>query len=118
MGKCICLIETLLGMGDVNLHDKNDIINSKQSKTAMRQQGQFQMAIQHSLRSRDSKGRLPLHCAAECSWVTEVHLRLLVKAYIARGVWDNQGFYPIFNQQDEIFLMAIQLMDEADKISK
>lgn len=43
-------------------------------------------------------------------------IQLLTKAYIARGIWDNEGFYPIFNEQDEIFLKAIQLMDEADKI--
>ncbi|WP_421763433.1 S41 family peptidase [Ekhidna sp.] len=45
-------------------------------------------------------------------------LKQLTKAYIARGIWDNDGFYPIFNQQDEIFLKAIKLMDEADKIAK
>ena len=45
-------------------------------------------------------------------------LKQLIKAYIARGVWDNEGFYPIFNEQDEIFMKAIQLMDEADKISQ
>lgn len=45
-------------------------------------------------------------------------IKLLTKAYIARGIWDNDGFYPIFNQQDEIFMKAIQLMDEADKIAK
>lgn len=45
-------------------------------------------------------------------------LKQLIKAYIARGIWDNEGFYPIFNQQDEIFQQAIQLMDEADKIAK
>ncbi|MEP1035455.1 S41 family peptidase [Ekhidna sp.] len=45
-------------------------------------------------------------------------IQLLTKAYIARGIWDNEGFYPIFNEQDEIFLKAIQLMDEADKIAQ
>ena len=44
-------------------------------------------------------------------------LRQLTKAYIARGIWDNDGFYPIFNEQDEIFQKAIRLMDEADKIA-
>lgn len=43
-------------------------------------------------------------------------IRLLVKAYIARGVWENGGFYPIFNEQDEIYQKAITLMSEADKI--
>ncbi|SNS58438.1 carboxyl-terminal processing protease [Ekhidna lutea] len=45
-------------------------------------------------------------------------LKQLMRAYIARGIWDNEGFYPIFNQQDEIFQKAIQLMDEADKIAQ
>jgi len=45
-------------------------------------------------------------------------LKQLTKAYIARGIWENDGFYPIFNQQDEIFLRAIHLMDEADKIAR
>lgn len=45
-------------------------------------------------------------------------LKQLTKAYIARGIWDNEGFYPIFNEQDEIFQQAIQLMDEADKITQ
>ncbi len=43
-------------------------------------------------------------------------IRLLTKAYIARGVWDNKGFYPIFNLQDEIYLKAISLVDEADEM--
>ncbi|MEM6643493.1 MAG: S41 family peptidase [Bacteroidota bacterium] len=44
-------------------------------------------------------------------------VRQLTKAYIARGVWDNDGFYPIFNEQDEIFQKAIKLMAEASKIA-
>lgn len=45
-------------------------------------------------------------------------IRLLTKAYIARGIWDNEGFYPIFNEQDEIFLKAISLMKEAESLAK
>ena len=44
-------------------------------------------------------------------------LQQLTKAYIARGIWDNEGFYPIFNEQDEIFQKAIRLMDEADELA-
>lgn len=44
-------------------------------------------------------------------------IRLLTKAYIARGVWDNDGFYPIFNEQDEVFLKAISLMNEANQLA-
>ncbi len=44
-------------------------------------------------------------------------IRLLTKAYIARGIWDNDGFYPIFNEQDEVFLKAISLMNEANQLA-
>ncbi len=44
-------------------------------------------------------------------------IQLLTKAYIARGVWDNQGFYPVFNLQNEIYLKAITLMDKADRLA-
>ncbi|MEP1094346.1 MAG: S41 family peptidase [Cyclobacteriaceae bacterium] len=44
-------------------------------------------------------------------------IRLLTKAYIARGIWDNEGFYPIFNEQDEVFLKAISLMNEANQLA-
>lgn len=44
-------------------------------------------------------------------------IKLYTKAYIARGVWDNDGFYPIFNTQDEIYLRAITLMQEADALT-
>ena len=40
-----------------------------------------------------------------------------VKAYIARGVWDNQGFYPVLNETNEIYQRAIGLFDEAEKLS-
>ncbi len=43
-------------------------------------------------------------------------IRLLTKAYIARGIWDNDGFYPIFNLQDEIYLKAITLVEESQKL--
>lgn len=44
-------------------------------------------------------------------------IRLLAKAYVARGVWANEGFYPIFNEQDEVFLKAISLMNEANQLA-
>ena len=33
--------------------------------------------------SRGSKGRLPLHCAAECLWANNAMLRLMVKKFLA-----------------------------------
>lgn len=45
-------------------------------------------------------------------------IRLYTKAYIARSLWDNEGFYPIFNEQDEIYLKAITLMEKADEVAE
>ena len=44
-------------------------------------------------------------------------ISIYIKAFIARSVWDNEGFYPIFNQQDEIFQRAVSLMDEATRLA-
>ncbi len=44
-------------------------------------------------------------------------LRIYCKAFIARNIWKNEGFYPIFNEQNEIFQRALTLVDEANRIS-
>lgn len=41
-------------------------------------------------------------------------IKLNVKAQIARGIWDNEGFYPIWNQTNEIYLKAQKLFDESE----
>lgn len=43
-------------------------------------------------------------------------LKIYLKAQIARGIWDNDGFYPIFNQTNEIYRQALTLFDDAEKI--
>jgi len=40
-----------------------------------------------------------------------------VKAYIARSVWGNKGFYPIYNQKDEIYKKGLTEFGEAAKIA-
>jgi carboxyl-terminal processing protease len=40
-------------------------------------------------------------------------LQLHVKAQIARGVWGNEGFYPIYNQTNEIYQEALRHFEEA-----
>ncbi|MEQ9298672.1 MAG: S41 family peptidase [Cyclobacteriaceae bacterium] len=45
-------------------------------------------------------------------------IQTFLKAQIARGVWDNEGFFPIYNQTNEIFLEALKLFDEADAIAE
>ncbi len=42
-------------------------------------------------------------------------IKKFVKAYIARGVWGNDGFYPIYNNQNEIFLKALRILKENKK---
>ncbi len=45
-------------------------------------------------------------------------IKTYVKAQIARGIWDNEGFYPIFNQTSEIYRQALTLFDEAAMITE
>lgn len=43
-------------------------------------------------------------------------IKIYLKAQIARGVWDNNGFYPIWNQTNEIYKEALNLFDQAEQI--
>ncbi|HNP20397.1 MAG TPA: S41 family peptidase [Fulvivirga sp.] len=43
---------------------------------------------------------------------------LHIRAQIARQIWNNDGFYPIFNQTNEVLKQAIKLFDEADKLDR
>lgn len=45
-------------------------------------------------------------------------LKIYVKAFIARNIWENKGFYPILNQQDEIIQKAQTLIEEAKKLTQ
>jgi len=49
---------------------------------------------------------------------SRIFIRTFLKAQIARGVWDNEGFFPIYNQTNEIFLEALKLFDKADAIAE
>lgn len=40
-------------------------------------------------------------------------LKTNLKAYIARSVWGNAGFYPIINESDEVFLQAMKHFNKA-----
>jgi carboxyl-terminal processing protease len=40
-------------------------------------------------------------------------IRTYVKAFIGRRVWDNEAFYPILNQQNNIYQKALELFDQA-----
>jgi len=39
-----------------------------------------------------------------------------IKAQIARKIWGNKGFYPVFNETNEIFLNAVKLFDHIQEL--
>ncbi|MFT7237079.1 MAG: carboxyl-terminal processing protease [Cyclobacteriaceae bacterium] len=43
-------------------------------------------------------------------------LKIYTKAYIARNIWQNDGFFPIFNEQNEILNKAMTLLNEAAEL--
>ncbi len=45
-------------------------------------------------------------------------IKLHLKAQIARRVWDNDGFYPIFNETNEILKEALKQFDQAERLAK
>lgn len=44
-------------------------------------------------------------------------LKLRIKAQIARSIWQEEGFYPIINEQNEVFQQALQLFEEARQLA-
>lgn len=44
--------------------------------------------------------------------------RINVKAQIARRIWDNRGFYPVFNESNEILQQAIRLFDRIPDLNR
>lgn len=43
---------------------------------------------------------------------------LHMKAQIARQIWNNNGFYPIFNQTNEVLQQAVKMFDKADNLDR
>lgn len=41
-----------------------------------------------------------------------------IKAQIARKIWGNEGFYPVFNQTNEIYLRAVELFDKIPQLER
>ncbi len=44
--------------------------------------------------------------------------QLHIKAQIARQIWNNEGFYPIFNKTNEILEQAVKLFDKAEQLDR
>ncbi|MEO5600840.1 MAG: S41 family peptidase [Cyclobacteriaceae bacterium] len=41
-----------------------------------------------------------------------------VKAHIARKVWGNEGYYPVFNETNEVFKKAIKMFDRIPELNR
>lgn len=44
--------------------------------------------------------------------------RIHVKSQIARRLWGNGGFYPIFNETNEVYLQALKLFDKIPDLNR
>jgi carboxyl-terminal processing protease len=44
--------------------------------------------------------------------------QVYIKAEIARHVWDNSHFYPIFNETNEVLQQAIKLFDRIPDLNR
>ena len=43
---------------------------------------------------------------------------IYIKAEVARNVWGNESFYPIFNETNEVLQQAIKLFDRIPELNK
>lgn len=78
----LCSVEFLLGLWDERMCEKFNSYSFVKEPDAFSNTIQsLQSAVQRALRTRDSKGRLPLHAAAGSQWVDESMLRAVVAAY-------------------------------------
>lgn len=48
---------------------------------------------------------------------SEVIIKAIVKASIARNVWGREAYYPVINEINEIYLEALKLFDEAEALA-
>lgn len=44
--------------------------------------------------------------------------RVHIKAQIARKIWGNEGFYPVFNETNEVFQQAIKMFDRIPELNR
>jgi len=44
--------------------------------------------------------------------------QIYIKAEVARNVWNNEAFYPIFNETNEVLQQAIKLFDRIPELSR
>ena len=46
---------------------------------------------------------------------SEKRIKTLMKAFIGRNLFDDDGFYPIYHRIDETFLRALEHLEESSK---
>ena len=48
---------------------------------------------------------------------SKVYLKVLLKAHLGRQIYDDSAFYKVINDINEVYLRALNLFDEAERIS-
>ena len=44
--------------------------------------------------------------------------KIHVKAQIARKIWGNEGFYPVYNETNEVFQQALKVFDKIPELDR
>ncbi|NJM94749.1 MAG: S41 family peptidase [Cytophagales bacterium] len=44
-------------------------------------------------------------------------IKIHLKAFIARGIWESEGYFSIWNETNEALLKALELLDEAEALA-
>ena len=48
----------------------------------------------------------------EADWsVSEAHIALLFKSYMARDLWGMENFFEVYNSTDEVFIKAVEILE-------
>lgn len=48
--------------------------------------------------------------------ISKNQIQMYAKAFIGRGIWDAEGFYPVINAENDILQKALTLFDEANTL--
>lgn len=48
---------------------------------------------------------------------SKVYLKILLKAHMARNIYDDNAFYKVINDINEVYQQAIKLLDKAENLA-
>ena len=49
---------------------------------------------------------------SETDWnISEAHIALLIKSYLARDLWGMENFFEVYNDTDEVFIKAVEILE-------